>query len=54
VAVLHNLLKDSNGHLRVGLNSSALGPGNYLLTIDGLDWRGQPVPDAWITIAIAR
>jgi hypothetical protein len=54
VAVLHNLQKDSNGHLRVALNSSALGPGNYQLTIEGLSWRGDPEPDSWVTIGIAR
>ena len=52
VAVLHNLVKDSNGHLRVALNSSALGPGNYQLTIEGLSWRGDPEPDSWVTIGI--
>jgi hypothetical protein len=54
VAVLHNLVKDSNGHLRVALNSSALGPGNYQLTIEGLSWRGDPEPDSWVTIGIVR
>jgi hypothetical protein len=54
VAVLHNLVKDSNGHLRVSLNSSALGPGNYLLTIEGLSWRGDAEPDSWVTIGIQR
>jgi hypothetical protein len=54
VAVLHNLLKDSNGHVRFALNSSALGPGNYQFTIEGLNWRGQGEPEAWITIGIAR
>lgn len=54
VAVLHNLVKDSNGHLRVALNSSALGPGNYQLTIEGLSWRGDPEPDSWVTIGIQR
>jgi len=54
VAVLGNLAKDSNGHLRVALNSSALGPGNYQLTIEGLSWRGDPEPDSWITIGIQR
>jgi hypothetical protein len=54
VAVLHNLVKDSNGHLRVSLNSSALGPGNYQLTIEGLSWRGDPEPDSWVTIGIQR
>jgi len=52
VAVLGNLLKDSNGHLRIALNSSALGPGVYQLTIERLDWRGEPEPDAWVTIGI--
>lgn len=54
VAVLHNLVKDSNGHLRIALNSSALGPGNYQFTIEGLSWRGDPEPDSWITIGIQR
>lgn len=54
VAVLHNLMKDSNGHVRIALNTSALGPGNYQLSIEGMTWKGQPVPEAWITIAVAR
>jgi hypothetical protein len=54
VAILHNLVKDSNGHLRIALNSSALGPGNYQLTIEGLSWRGEPEPDSWVTIGIQR
>jgi hypothetical protein len=54
VAVISNLEKDSNGHVRIALNSSALGPGNYQLTLEGLDWRGQPQPDSWVTIGIQR
>jgi hypothetical protein len=54
VGVISNLVKDSNGNLRIALNSSALGPGNYQLTIEGLDWRGDPQPDSWITIGIQR
>lgn len=54
VAVLQNLAKDSNGHLRIALNSSAFGPGNYQMTIEGLTWRGEAVPDAWVTIAVVR
>jgi hypothetical protein len=54
VAVLHNLVKDSNGHLRITLNSTALGPGNYQLTIEGMSWRGDPEPDSWVTIGIQR
>lgn len=54
VAVLHNLEKDSNGHLRIALNSSALGPGNYQITIEGLSWRGDAEPDSWVTIGVQR
>jgi hypothetical protein len=54
VGVISNLAKDSNGHLRIALNSSALGPGNYQFTLEGLDWRGAPQPDSWVTIAIQR
>jgi hypothetical protein len=54
VAVLHNVLRDSNGHLHIGLNSSALGPGIYQLTIEGMNWRGDTVTQAWTTITVAR
>jgi hypothetical protein len=54
VAVISNLAKDSNGHLRIALNSSALGPGNYQLTLEGLDWHGAPQPDSWVTIGIVH
>jgi hypothetical protein len=54
VGVINNVGKDSNGDLRIALNSSALGPGRYQLTLEGLDWRGDPQPDSWITIGISR
>lgn len=54
VAVLHNVEKDSNGHVRIAFNTSALGPGNYDFTIQGLTWRGEPVAQAWATIGIQR
>jgi hypothetical protein len=54
VMVIDNLAKDSNGHLRVAINSSAFGPGNYLLTIEGLTMRLEPQPDSWVTIGIAQ
>jgi hypothetical protein len=52
VAVLHNVMKDSNGQLHLAINSSALGPGIYEFTLDGLTWRGDAEPDAWIAIGI--
>lgn len=54
VAVIQNLAKDSNGHLRIALNSSALGPGIYQLQMDEINWRGEAAPAAWIAFAIAR
>ncbi|HEY1283514.1 MAG TPA: hypothetical protein VGE96_03455 [Steroidobacteraceae bacterium] len=52
VMVLHNVQKDSNGHVRVAFNTSALGPGNYQFSIEGLTWRGEARPEAWITLAV--
>jgi hypothetical protein len=54
VAILSNLAKDSNGHLRIALNSSALGPGDYQMVLDGLDWRGAPVSQAWASFSVAH
>ncbi len=50
---LDNLLRDSNGNLRIAFNSSALGPGTYALAIDNLDWKGQPSPVAWAAFDVA-
>lgn len=54
VATFGNFQRDSNGHLRLAINSSALGPGDYQLAMDGLDWRGNPQPQAWITFSVSR
>jgi len=54
VLLLGNLERDSNGHLRIALNSSALGPGDYTITMEGLDWKGIPHPQAWASFALAR
>jgi hypothetical protein len=54
VAVLTNLARDSNGHLRISLNSSAIGPGTYAVVLEGLDWRGSAVPQAWASFAVAH
>jgi len=54
VAVLHYLLRDSNGDLHLALNSSAFGPGIYQFAIEGLDLHGDAVAQAWTTIAIAH
>ena len=52
VGIIDRLAKDSNGDLGIALNTTALGPGDYQLTIEGLNWQGQPQPDSWVTIGI--
>jgi hypothetical protein len=54
VGVLHNVQRDSNGNLHLELNSTALGPGDYQLSIEGLTWRGDATPQAWATISFAH
>lgn len=51
---IHNLLRDSNGDLRLIFNSSALRPGDYTLTIEGLPFRGAPVPVGWTTVRVVK
>jgi hypothetical protein len=52
VGIIDHLAKDSDGNLRIALNTTALGPGAYQLTIEGLNWQGLPQPDSWVTIGI--
>ena len=53
-AVIGNLLRDSNGQLRLGLNATGLGPGEYQFTIEGVDWRGNAQPQGWVSVAVVR
>ena len=53
VAVLQNVQKDSNGQLRIAVNSSAFGPGTYDVSFEGLNWRGVPSPTAWMSFDVA-
>ncbi len=52
VGVIDHIAKDSDGNIRIALNSTALGPGDYQLTIEGLNWQGQPLADSWVTIGV--
>jgi hypothetical protein len=54
VMVLHNLQRDSNGDLRIALNTSLLGPGSYQLTVEGLTWMGDGVPQGWVTVGVVH
>ncbi len=54
VAVIDGVQRDSNGHLRVSLNAGAFGPGDYLVTIEGMNMRRETVPVAWYRFAVER
>jgi hypothetical protein len=54
VAVLDNMLKDSNKHLRLQVNPSALGPGDYVMEIEGLNMRREALALAWVRFTIGR
>jgi hypothetical protein len=46
--VLEDLLKDSNGELKISFNSSGLAVGRYDVRIEGLPARGGPVAEGWL------
>jgi hypothetical protein len=52
VMQLRRVARDSNRELRLALNSSAFGPGDYLLKIDGYNWRGQTEAVGWVRISL--
>lgn len=54
IGVFDGVTKDSNGHARISLNSGALGPGDYLVTFEGLNMRRESLPMGWFRFAVAR
>jgi hypothetical protein len=54
VAVIDGLTKDSNGHARISINAGAFGPGDYLVTLEGLNMRRERLPVAWFRFNVAR
>jgi hypothetical protein len=44
------LQRDTNGELRLALNSSLLPPGGYVLRVYGFTWRGETVPVGRLSI----
>jgi hypothetical protein len=50
VMQVRRVARDSNGEVRVSLNSSAFGTGDYDLKLEGYTWRGETVPMGWIKI----
>jgi hypothetical protein len=50
--VVQRMMPDSNRELRLSLNSSALGPGEYRIRIEGYNWRGQRADAGWVRLVI--
>lgn len=49
---VRRLARDSNRELRLALNSSAFGPGEYKVRIDAYNWRGQTQEYGWIRLGL--
>jgi hypothetical protein len=50
--ILNDLLKDSNGELRMTLNSTGLSIGIYNVRIEELPFRGSPIPIGWLILDV--
>jgi len=49
---IRRVARDSNGEVRIGLNSSAFGQGDYDLKLEGYTWRGDTVSAGWIRLGL--
>lgn len=52
VMQLRRVTRDSNKELRFGLNSSAFGPGDFLIKVEGYNWRGQTEVVGWMMLGL--
>ena len=50
---LQRMAVDSNRELRFALNSSAFGPGEYRIRLQGYTWRGQRVDAGWVRLVVS-
>ena len=49
---LQRVSADSNRELRLTFNSSAFGPGEYRIRLQGYTWQGQRVDAGWVRLEI--
>ena len=52
VLVAERMTPNSNKELRLSLNSSAFGPGEYRLRLQGYTWRGDRVDVGWVRLLV--
>jgi len=50
--ILENLIKDSNGELRLTFNTTGLAVGTYNVRIEALPFRGSPIPEGWLILEV--
>jgi hypothetical protein len=50
VMQIKRIMRDSNKEIRFSLNSSAFGPGDYLVKVEGYNWRGQTEEVGWLML----
>jgi hypothetical protein len=50
--ILNNLLKDSNGDLRLTFNTTGLAAGVYTARIEALPLRGEPIGVGWLILDV--
>jgi hypothetical protein len=50
--ILNNLLKDSNGELRLTFNTTGLAAGTYNIRLEALPFRGGPTPEGWLLLDV--
>jgi len=50
--VLQRQVPDSNHDLRVSLNSTAFGAGEYRIKLQGYTWRGQRIDVGWVRLVV--
>jgi hypothetical protein len=52
ILVVQRMAPDSNRELRLSLNSSAFGPGEYRSRIEGYNWRGERADAGWVRLVV--
>lgn len=50
--ILSNVLKDSNGELRLTFNTTGLAAGRYNVRVEALPFQGNPVPEGWLILEV--
>lgn len=52
VMVVQRMVPDSNKDLRLSLNSSSFGPGEYRIRLQGYTWNGERVDAGWARLVV--